>query len=97
MAKSIMEPKGCKTCFACGAEGYVEEHHIFHGTANRKKSEKTGIKVHLCYLHHRDSALGVHGENVELDRKLKEAGQRAYEQLHSRKEFIHEFGRNYLD
>ena len=47
--KSIMEPKGCKTCYACGREGIdLEVHHIFYGTANRRLSEKYGLKVHLC-------------------------------------------------
>lgn len=97
MAKSIMEPCGCRTCYACGSEGYVEEHHIFYGKANRKKSEKWGLKIHLCYLHHRDPGHGVHGKNVKLNRKLKEAGQKAFELLHGRENFMREFGKNYLE
>lgn len=97
MSKSIMEPKGCRICFVCGAEGYTEEHHIFHGSANRRKSEVWGLKVHLCYLHHRDPKLGVHGSNTELDRTLKEAGQQAFEARYNRGKFMDEFGRNYLE
>lgn len=93
--KSIIEGNG-KYCFICQAAGYIEEHHIFHGTANRRLSEKHGLKVNLCYLHHRDSVLGVHF-NQQLDIQLKEIGQLAYERQHSRDEFIREFGRNYLD
>ena len=91
--KSILQTE--KKCYICGCMGYVEEHHVFHGTANRKKSERHGLKVWLCYMHHRDSTIGVHF-NAELDRKLKEIGQAAFERQHSRREFMQEFGKNYL-
>ncbi len=94
--KSIMEPPKHKICWECG-EFAREEHHIFYGTANRKWSEKYGLKVHLCVRCHRDEEAGVHGRNKELDQRLKEAGQRAFEETHgSRMEFIKIFGRNYL-
>lgn len=92
--KSIMQKE--KRCFICDSCGYVESHHIFHGTANRKLSERHGLKVYLCYLHHRDSVTGVHF-NRELDLSLKRIGQKAYEKQHSREEFIKEFGKNYLE
>ena len=41
--KSILQTE--KKCYICGCMGYVEEHHVFHGTANRKKSERHGLKV----------------------------------------------------
>lgn len=91
--KSIIQTE--KKCYVCGCKSYVEEHHIFHGTSNRKKSEKHGLKVYLCYVHHRDSRIGVHF-SPELDRKLKEEAQRIFELSHTRKEFMKEFGRNYL-
>lgn len=97
MAKSIMEPKGSRTCFACGAAGYVEEHHIFHGTANRKRSEAAGLKVHLCHRCHRQSGTGVHGGNRGLDIRLKQEAQKTYERTHTRKEFMELIGKNYLD
>ena len=38
--KSIMEPKKVESCYLCGEENvYLEEHHVFEGTANRKMSE----------------------------------------------------------
>lgn len=93
--KSVLEPSGSRVCYECGAYG-AEEHHIFYGTSNRRKSEKYGLKVHLCSRHHRDSREGVHGENRELDLCLKRIGQQAFERTHTRKEFMDEFGRNYL-
>ena len=76
MLSTMEDPKN-RTCWACGAYG-PEEHHVFYGVANRKKSEKYGLKVHLCSRHHRDNLDGVHGQNKKLDQKLKEAGQRTF-------------------
>lgn len=93
--KSIMEPDGCRICWECG-EYAPEEHHVFYGTSNRKLSERHGLKVHMCMKHHRDYKKGVHGLNKDLDKRLKEAAQQAFEEKHSRQEFVSIFGRNYL-
>lgn len=64
--KSIIQKE--KECFVCGSP-YVEEHHVFYGSANRKLSERYGLKVYLCADHHR-GASGVHF-NPRLDDRLK--------------------------
>ena len=95
--KSIMEAPGNRTCWGCGGFG-TERHHVFFGTAFRKKSEKYGLTVHLCYRCHRDNRFGVHGQNRELDKQLKKAGQKAFEVYHgTRKQFIDIFGENHLE
>jgi len=92
-----MEPKGCRACYACGREGIdLEEHHIFYGTANRRQSEKYGLKVHLCIDCHRRPKVGVHGGNKKLDRALKAQAQRIFEQRHSHEKFMEVFGKNYI-
>lgn len=96
MAKSIMEDPNNRICWACGAYA-PEEHHVFYGMANRKMSEKYGLKVHLCSRHHRDNYEGVHGQNKGLDQRLKVTGQRAFERTYgSREMFIRIFGKNYI-
>lgn len=95
--KSILEPQRPEECYACGSQGYLEEHHIFYGTANRKQSEAAGLKVHLCLRCHQASGIGVHGGNKELNQWLKQEAQRAYERTHTRVEFIALIGRNYLE
>ena len=86
--KSIMENPKNRTCWACGAYA-PEEHHVFYGMANRKMSEKYGLKVHLCSRHHRDHREGVHGQNKELDHRLKVTGQRVFETHHgTREQFV---------
>lgn len=92
--KSIIQDK--KECIVCGS-WTCEDHHIFHGVANRKLSEEFGLKVWLCPTHHTGTN-GVHGKNGrKLDLQLKELGQKAFEWTHTRDEFIATFGKNYLD
>lgn len=92
MAKSIIQNE--KECFVCRSTQNLQEHHVFYGTANRKQSEKYGMTVWLCQMHHTGNR-GVHFDKV-LDTKLKEIGQKKFEETHSREEFIKIFGRNYL-
>ena len=63
-------------CFLCGRSDWIEAHHIFNGTANRKKSEKYGLTVHLCHWCHNEPPHGVH-YNQKMDTRLKQIGQQA--------------------
>ena len=93
MSKSILQDK--KQCIICHNNN-VEEHHVFYGTANRKLSEKYGLKVYLCYEHHRGTR-GVHGRDGEkLDTYLKEFAQSRFEKKESREKFRQIFGNSYL-
>lgn len=94
---SILEPLEYDWCYECGRTGCLEEHHIFFGNPDRQHSEDTGLKIHLCARCHRYAKTGVHGGNRELDLKLKRKAQEAFEQKHTRAEFMSLFGRNYLD
>lgn len=78
----------------CSRYAGLESHHVFHGTANRKLSEKHGLKVWLCQEHHRGNT-GVHNNRV-LDLLLQESAQREFEETYSRQEFIKIFGKSYL-
>ena len=80
-------------CYICGSPR-VEIHHIFGG-ANRKNSERYGLIVPLCHLHHNEPPAGVHF-NAALMQRLHEVGQRYFETVSSREEFMRIFGRNYL-
>ena len=75
--KSIMQVE--RVCWVCGSP-YVEEHHVYGGTANRKLSERYGLKVYLCPAHHRGDR-GVHF-NPQLDRKLKETAKQKFEEIY---------------
>lgn len=103
MRSVFIQPEG--QCFLCRLLGtdawydYLEEHHIFEGTSNRKKSEKYGLKVKLCTYHHRGNINGsraaVHS-NREYADMLHRIGQAKFEESHTREEFRQEFGKLWL-
>ena len=86
-----------KKCFLCGScANNLEQHHIFGGTANRKLSEKYGLKVLLCgEMCHRNGKQAVH-RNKEVALWLKTQGQKRFEEVYPDLDFIQIFGRNYL-
>lgn len=90
--KSIIQT--CKHCYICGTTYNLHEHHIFAG-ANRKNSERTGLKVWLCFTHHNGSPHSPHF-NREVDLELKRMAQQKFEETHTRDEFMAIFGKNYL-
>ncbi len=103
MKSVFIQPEG--HCFMCDLLGidawysYLETHHIFEGTSNRKKSEKYGLKVKLCTGHHRGNINGsraaVH-HNREYADMLHRIGQEKFEETHTREEFRREFGKSWL-
>ena len=92
MSKSIMQDE--KRCWFCGCQTGLEEHHVLGGTANRKLSEKYGLKVWLCHEHH----TGTNGAQYDalLNRQLKQDAQFAFEQIHGHVMWMKVFGKNYL-
>jgi hypothetical protein len=98
--KSIMQPKD-GTCYLCEllkqdcSKKYVEEHHIFGNHANRKLSEKYGLKVYLCIWHHTEGKEAVHN-NAEMKNLLHKRGQKAFEKHYPDLDFRQIFGKNYL-
>ena len=97
--KSIMQEKSDRSCFICGAEySYMEEHHVFEGTANRRQSELYGLKVTLCPECHRLSRDSVHMDpRGEKAITLKKKAQFAFEKEYSHIDFRTIFGFNMLD
>ena len=82
----------------------IEVHHVF-GAANRKKSTRRGFVIPLIAEIHPNGAFRNEAECKrltgltlkELDHELKATCQRYYEMVYgTRKDFIEEFGRNYL-
>lgn len=93
MARSIIQTD--KECYVCGTTYNLHEHHIFFGTANRKQSEKYGMKVWLCQYHHTGQA-GVHF-NKDLDTQLKKLAQIKFEvEYGANISFREAFGKNYI-
>lgn len=88
MGESIVNDK--RWCIVCGSP-YVEKHHIFGGTRNRTNSDQDGLWVWICRTHHEETHRG--GALMDY---LHNRGQRAYEETHTRKEFMERYGKNYL-
>lgn len=80
-----------KACYVCGMRA-TEIHHCLHGYSNRKWAEKYHLVVGLCHSCHRK----VHDSDVELDRFLQRAGQKAFEEHYKELDFRKIFGKNYL-
>lgn len=100
--KSILQDKEegyCLLCFALYGDRSrktCEEHHVMFGMADRKLSEKYGLKVYLCPQHHRTSKEAVHKDR-DINESLRKMAQRAFERDHTRKEWMETFRVNYLD
>ena len=90
--KSIVSKSPC--CYICGSPN-TEIHHIF-GRSIRPMSEKYGLTVNLCSMHHRHKKKGVHGKNHRLDFKLKCIAQHEFEKVYSKELFLRIFGEDYL-
>ena len=92
MASSILQTR--KECWFCGGRVGLEEHHIFAGMANRRISEKYGLKVWLCHDHH----TGKDGAqyNTDLGNRLKEEAQKKFEALYSHDMWMRLIRKNYL-
>lgn len=92
MSKSIIQTE--KECFICRTTRNLHEHHIFYGTANRRMSERYGMKVWLCQEHHTGQN-GVHFDR-QLDLLVKTVAQGVFEEkVGDREKFIEIFGRSY--
>lgn len=91
-SKSVIQPISTN-CYLCGKTA-TDTHHIWGGTANRKKSDKYGFTVRLC----RDCHRFVHANiNSGFSLMLRQECQRYYEEnIGTREDFIKEFGRSKL-
>jgi len=108
VSRSIIEGDKDGACYLCRLYGRppealadhsrhpaIQVHHIFEGVANRKLSEHYGLKVHLCIYHHTVGPDAVHNNRV-WDRKLKEIGQKTFEEKYGEGTFLQVFGKSYL-
>lgn len=92
MARSILQNE--KRCWFCSSMVGLECHHIMSGTANRKLSEKYGLKVWLCNKHH----TGDEGAQYDpaMNRQLKRDAQYAFERKYGHQMWMEIFRKNYL-
>lgn len=101
--KSIMHDKTDGTCYLCmmlhgdHSRKQTQGHHVFYGTANRKLSEKYGLKVYLCQEHHTyDGGPEAVHRNHDVDTRLKAAAQIDFETKYPTLCFRAVFGKSYM-
>lgn len=80
--------KQCQLCHEW--HDNLEEHHLLLGK-NREKADKHGLTINICWKCHKR----VHA--TALVNILRKVGQLIFEKKHSRKQFIKEFGKSYID
>lgn len=97
--KSILQEKDGR-CYLCmmlhgdHSRKTTQEHHVIYGTANRKLSEKYGLKVYLCLYHHEEGPEAVH-KNAQMSLLLKIKAQRAFRKKFPDLDWMKIFGKNY--
>ena len=84
-----------RECYFCGRITGLERHHVLGGVANRKLSETYGLWVWVCNKHHTDPREGVQ-YNRDMNLKLKQDAQRAFQTYYSRSVWMMVFRKNYL-
>lgn len=73
----------------------TEEHHVMFGMADRKLSEKYGLKVYLCPEHHRTGKESAH-KDKDVNDALRRMAQRVFERKHGHEAWMRVFRKNYL-
>ena len=91
--KSILQEN--RECFVTGKTTGLHKHHVFEGTANRRKSEKWGLFIYLTPEYHNTSNKGIHYDK-EFELRVKRYAQRRFEELYGHDKWMAEFHRNYL-
>lgn len=92
--KSIIQ-ENMDECYICHTTQNLHLHHIYAGTANRKKSDEYNAVIRLCGKHHNMSKQGIHF-NKELNLKIKQRAQIELEKEYSHEWFIQTFGKSYI-
>lgn len=99
--KSIMQTKD-GTCYLCkklhddySVKPVIHEHHAIYGRAQRKLSEKFGLKTYLCVEHHLTGPEAVH-TNPEISEMVKRDAQLVFTRHYTNFNWMEIFGKNYL-
>lgn len=95
MQKSIIQDNK-EICFVCKRYiyGKIDPHHIFNGSANRKKSDEDKMIIYTHRICHEQ----IHN-NEKLDLKIKAFAQNKWQEYYrkSREDFIKRYGISYID
>lgn len=77
-------------CYICGSQAQ-QWHHIFN-KYDKKRSEKFGLLIPLCARCH----MKIHDSDEATNKIIKRTAQMKFELIHSKEEWMKEFGKNYI-
>lgn len=94
--KTIFQGKTdiCPVCFNKIAEGEGQWHHIFNGTANRKKCDEDQLLLHVHAKCH-EEIHNKQGLDLDFKRRAMKVWCEYYDKPES--EFIKRYGKNYRE
>lgn len=84
----------CPICYRKIEEGRGHWHHIFNGTANRKKSEEDGMKIYIHPECHNDIH-SMQGLDLQMKMKAQKIWCEHYDKTEN--QFIERYGKNYRE
>ena len=90
--KSILQDK--KECFVTGRTEGLHLHHVFEGSANRKKSDKWGLTIWLIPEYHNMSNKGIHFD-YNFDLRVKKYAQKKFIERYGYDKWMEEFHKDY--
>lgn len=100
--KSIMQEKDgrCYLCMKLDGDHSIkpiQEHHAIYGWANRRLSEKWGLKLYLCVeKHHEYGKMAVH-QNKDIRQMICAEAQECFERHYPNESFLQIFGKNWKE
>lgn len=77
-------------CYLCGGQRH-QFHHCMNTKVGKKKSEKYGLMMPVCYKCHSK----IHDKD-DNSIQIKKLAQRKFETIYQRDLWVKEFGKNYL-
>ncbi len=91
--KSILQDR--KECFVTGRTEALHKHHVFEGTANRRKSEKWGLYIWLIPEFH-TGPRGIHFD-FNFDLRIKKYAQQRFVDRWGYGKWMDEFHKDYSE
>ena len=86
-----------KYCYITKSTEGLHKHHCLGGP-NRRLADEDGLWVWLRWDRHiEDSIYDTPHNNADVKLFFQQLAQRAYEETHTREEWMARYGRNYLD
>ena len=93
MQKNSIIQQDNSYCYVCGKGGNLECHHVFNGTANRKKSDDDGAYI---YVHH-TCHMWLHNHPIS-NKTIKARCQKIWQEHYNKttNDFIKRYGKSYI-